>query len=56
MKDGASGKMIYRKDYTPYPWDVTRLDLFFVIGRETTTVRVPNRSTTVRFKSVTNAR
>jgi len=39
MKDGASGKMIYRRDYTPYPWDVTRLDLFFDIGRDTTTVR-----------------
>lgn len=39
MKDGASGKMIYRKDYTPYPWEVSRLDLYFDIGRETTTVR-----------------
>jgi len=39
MKDGASGKMIYRKDYTPYPWDVSRLELFFDIGRETTLVR-----------------
>jgi aminopeptidase N len=39
MKDGAAGKMIYRRDYTPYPWDVSRLDLFFDIGRETTLVR-----------------
>ena len=38
MKDGASGKMIYRRDYTPYPWDVSRLELFFDIGRETTLV------------------
>ena len=39
MKDGAAGRMIYRRDYTPYPWDVSRLDLFFAIGRETTLVR-----------------
>jgi len=39
MKDGASGKMIYRRDFTPYPWEVSRLDLFFDIGRETTMVR-----------------
>jgi len=39
MKDGTSGKMIYRRDYSPYPWDVSQLDLFFDIGREKTTVR-----------------
>ncbi len=39
MKDGLTGKSIFRKDYEPYPWDVKQLHLFFDIGRETTTVR-----------------
>ena len=39
MKDGLSGKLIYRKDYTVYPWDVKQLDLYFDIGSESTTVR-----------------
>ena len=39
MKEGISGKAIYRKDYTAYPWDVNRLDLHFEIGSETTVVR-----------------
>jgi len=39
MKDGRSGKSIFRKDYTAYPWDVNHLDLNFDIGRETTIVR-----------------
>jgi aminopeptidase N len=39
MKDGISGKSIYRKDYAVYPWDVKQLDLHFEIGREATTVR-----------------
>jgi len=39
MKDGLSGKLIYRKDYTVYPWDVNQLDLYFDIGNESTTVR-----------------
>ena len=39
MKEGVSGKAIYRKDYTAYPWNVTYLDLHFDIGAEITTVR-----------------
>jgi len=39
MKDGISGKSIYRKDYAVYPWDVKQLNLHFEIGREVTTVR-----------------
>jgi aminopeptidase N len=39
MKDGLAGKSIFRKDYEAYPWDVKQLQLFFDIGRETTTVR-----------------
>jgi hypothetical protein len=39
MKDGISGKVIYRKDYTAYPWDVNHLDLHFDVGIETTIVR-----------------
>ena len=39
MRDGISGKSIYRKDYTDYPWRVARLDLYFDIDSQTTTVR-----------------
>ncbi len=39
MKDGISGKSIYRKDYTAYPWHVAQLDLYFNIDSQTTTVR-----------------
>ena len=39
MKEGLPGKSIYRKDYKAYPWDVTKLDLYFDIGRESTAVR-----------------
>ena len=39
MKDGISGKSIYRKDYTVYPWHVAQVDLYFNIDSETTTVR-----------------
>ena len=39
MKDGIPGKSIYRKDYTAYPWHVARLDLYFNIDSQTTTVR-----------------
>ncbi|MGA9573660.1 MAG: aminopeptidase N, partial [Lysobacterales bacterium] len=39
MKEGISSKSIYRKDYNAYPWDVRQLDLYFDIGRESTTVR-----------------
>jgi len=39
MKEGVSGKAIYRKDYTAYPWKVEYLDLHFDIGVEITTVR-----------------
>ena len=39
MKEGMSGKAIYRKDYKAYPWKVEYLDLHFDIGAEVTTVR-----------------
>ncbi len=39
MKEGIAGKVIYRKDYTAYPWDVSHLDLHFDIGIKTTIVR-----------------
>ena len=39
MKEGISGKSIFRKDYTAYPWDVNHLDIHFDIGSDTTTVR-----------------
>ena len=39
MKEGISGKSIYRKDYMAYPWDVNHLDIHFDIGSDTTTVR-----------------
>ena len=39
MKEGISGKSIFRKDYTAYPWDVKHLDIHFDIGGDTTTVR-----------------
>jgi len=39
MKDGISGKLIYRKDYTDYPWDVDHLEVYFDIGSESTKVR-----------------
>ena len=39
MKEGIAGKVIYRKDYTAYPWDIKQLDLHFDVGIETTTVR-----------------
>ncbi|MBT8068914.1 MAG: aminopeptidase N [Gammaproteobacteria bacterium] len=39
MKEGVSGKAIYRKDYTAYAWKVEYLDLHFDIGVEITTVR-----------------
>jgi len=38
MKEGVAGKVIYRKDYTPYPWAVSQLDLHFDVGLETTVV------------------
>jgi len=38
MKQSLTGEVIYRKNYTAYPWSVERLDLHFVIGAETTTV------------------
>jgi aminopeptidase N len=38
MKQSEAGEVIYRKQYTAYPWDVKRLDLHFDIGTETTTV------------------
>jgi len=39
MKDGTAGKLIYRKHYTAYPWNVGQLELYFHIDAETTTVR-----------------
>ena len=39
MKDGIADKVIYRKDYTAYPWVVNQLNLHFDIGLETTIVR-----------------
>ncbi|MDH3903208.1 MAG: aminopeptidase N, partial [Xanthomonadales bacterium] len=38
MKEGISGKSIFRKDYIPYPWDVNNLDIHFDISSDTTTV------------------
>jgi len=38
MKQSEAGEVIYRKNYTAYPWDVKRFDLHFDIGTETTTV------------------
>ena len=39
MKDGLLTKSIFRKDYTVYPWDVGKLDIYFDIAREATVVR-----------------
>jgi aminopeptidase N len=39
MKESTTPSAIYRKDYTAYPWDVTRLEMHFGIGIETTIVR-----------------
>jgi len=38
MKQNEAGDVIYRKNYTAYPWNVKHLDLHFDIGAETTTV------------------
>ncbi len=38
MKQTVAGEVIYRKNYTAYPWNVKRLDLHFDIGPEATTV------------------
>jgi aminopeptidase N len=39
MKQGAAGKAVSRKDYTPYPWKVEKVRLRFEIGREATRVQ-----------------
>jgi aminopeptidase N len=39
MKKGASGKAVYRKDYSPYPWFVDRARFRFDIGDESTRVQ-----------------
>ncbi|NOR20650.1 MAG: aminopeptidase N [Xanthomonadales bacterium] len=39
MKEGIAGKVIYRKDYTAYPWEIKQLDLHFDVGIESTIVR-----------------
>ena len=38
MKNGGSGKVVYRKDYTPYPWTLDWVKLRFEIGDNTTRV------------------
>jgi aminopeptidase N len=38
MKKGASGKAVYRKEYTPYPWILENVVLRFEIGDESTRV------------------
>jgi len=38
MKQTVAGEVIYRKNYTAYPWNVKQLDLHFDIGPEATTV------------------
>ncbi len=39
MQQGAAGKAVYRKDYTPYPWMVEKVRLRFEIGPESTRVQ-----------------
>ena len=39
MKEGIAGRVIYRKDYLAYPWEINQLDLHFDIDLEITTVR-----------------
>jgi len=39
MKEGLAGKVIYRKDFKTYPWNIEQLDLQFDVGIETTTVQ-----------------
>jgi len=38
MKKGAASKAVYRKDYTPYPWDISDVELRFDIGEFSTLV------------------
>jgi len=38
MKQSVMGEVIYRKNYTAYPWSVKKLDLHFAIGADATTV------------------
>ena len=38
MKKSEASDIVYRKNYTAYPWDVKRFDLHFNIGAEMTTV------------------
>jgi aminopeptidase N len=38
MKKGASATEIYRKDYTKFPWEISKLELRFSIGDSFTTV------------------
>jgi len=38
MKDGSPARVIYRKDYVAYPWQVRNTRLLFEIGSESTTV------------------
>ena len=38
MKKGATGKTVYRKEYTPYPWNLEHVTLRFEIGDSVTRV------------------
>lgn len=38
MREGSPRPVIRRKDYTPYPWELKKLALDFVIGEQVTTV------------------
>jgi len=38
MREGTARRVIRRKDYTPYPWNIDQLGLTFEIGEEITTV------------------
>lgn len=39
MKKGTSGKAVYRKDYTPYPWVLDKAVFRFEIDEESTRIR-----------------
>ena len=39
MKQNVAGEVIYRKNYSAYPWNIKRFDLHFDIGADLTTVQ-----------------
>jgi hypothetical protein len=39
MKEAVARKVVRRKDYTPYPWEIDQLCLRFDIDRRITTVK-----------------